>query len=505
VLSASLTLWAQPASLPPAPPAFDPSNVVWVYPNSSLADIQYNPGWGQSTTVNPNYAVEGSTVLQYANFNYQGTQFSEQSVTDMTCMHIDIWSQESFTANIYPINAAGGAGGGVDDQQKYALNLSAGQWNTFDIPLSTFTRPLYSLFQFKFDGGAGQTFYITNWYFYNENTTSDTEAPASFTAVAGEVTKSSVELLLNAGDNSGAVAYTITYGSPIQTITIGGQAGVQRSYTVSGLNPGTPYTFTVSVEDRSGNSYPTPLTVNETTLSDLLPAPIDHAPTPTVTAADVISVFSSAYTSPSWFNYGSWGQSTTHSSVTIDGVSTMKLESFNYQGFEFAGAGGPLNVSGMEFLHIDVWTPNETRFQIGIADPTVACTPLVQGTWNSYDIPIESLTGTNDLTAIQTMKLVGSANLATPATTGTTTVYVDNIYFFKEGATGLNAQAADNVSVYAVGGTLFVAGAKDAVVVFNGLGQVVYQHASAENLSVALTKGLYIVKIGATTKKIVVQ
>ena len=44
-----------------------------------------------------------------------------------------------------------------------------------------------------------------------QNTTVDTEAPQNFTASVGAVTGSSVELLMNATDNSGTIGYTISY------------------------------------------------------------------------------------------------------------------------------------------------------------------------------------------------------------------------------------------------------------------------------------------------------
>ncbi len=85
-----------------------------------------------------------------------------------------------------------------------------------------------------------------------QNTTIDTQSPTNFTASVGAITGSSVELLLNANDNSGNVAYNVTYGS--QTISTFGTSGVQKSLIINNLTPNTIYNFSVSASDVSGNN-----------------------------------------------------------------------------------------------------------------------------------------------------------------------------------------------------------------------------------------------------------
>lgn len=476
----------------PGMPTHDPSNVISVFCNAytNIAGINYNPNWGQATQVNPNFAVGNSKLLEYTNLSYQGTEFSDQNVTDMTHLHIEIWSPAAFTPNISLINHD------PQIEKPYPLPLEANKWNSFDIPLSAFDMPQYAIWQFKFDTGNGNTMYIANWYFYNENGT-DAEAPANFTAEKGTVGKDAVELLLKADDNSGAVFYTISYGDPVKTVTVGGEAGVTRSYKVTGLTDDTNYTFTITVKDRAGNVNSTVLTVSATTLLDGLAKPKEAAPRPTVVAENVISVFSAVYTSPSWFNYGNWGQTTTHSIIQLEGINTLKLEKFNYQGFEFAGAGGALNVGGMDKLHIDVWTPNGTSFKAGLKDMVVACTPLTQGAWNSFDLLLSDFTDAN-LAEILTMKFEGTAAVAAEST-----FYIDNIYFFKN-PTGINT-TADKTVIYTANGKLYVSGSNEAVTVYNVLGKTVYKNTSAENLSVDLAQGVYIVKVGTTATKVLVK
>lgn len=97
-----------------------------------------------------------------------------------------------------------------------------------------------------------------------QNTLVDSEAPANFTASIGTVTSSSIELLLNATDNSGTVAYTITYNGG--TISLSNASGVQKSVIIPNLSPNTSYTFTVSASDLAGNNFANnPIVLNATT------------------------------------------------------------------------------------------------------------------------------------------------------------------------------------------------------------------------------------------------
>jgi beta-glucanase (GH16 family) len=85
-----------------------------------------------------------------------------------------------------------------------------------------------------------------------QNVQVDTQIPTNFTATIGNVTSSSVELLLNATDNSGTVNYNVVYGS--NSISTFGTSGVQKSVIIPNLNPDTNYTFSISASDASGNN-----------------------------------------------------------------------------------------------------------------------------------------------------------------------------------------------------------------------------------------------------------
>ena len=157
--------------------------------------------------------------------------------------------------------------------------------------------------------------------------------------------------------------------------------------------------------------------------------PTVAAPTPTRPATSVISLYSQPYTSVAgidWFP--NWGQSTVVSDVAIAGDSTKKYTTLNYQGVQLAS---DLNVSTMNYLHIDLWTPNITSFKVSLINTTpatveqaVTLTPTLSG-WNSFNIPLASY-NTVSMTKVNQLKFES-------VPFGSGTAYIDNIYFFKTG------------------------------------------------------------------------
>jgi hypothetical protein len=151
------------------------------------------------------------------------------------------------------------------------------------------------------------------------------------------------------------------------------------------------------------------------------------APTPPLRDPDdVISIFSHAYVNVPETDFNPyWGQSTIVSFVEIQGNETMKYANFNYQGTQFAGS---LNVTEMEFLHIDMWTADATSVNIFCISPgpveTPFALPITPGEWVSYDIPLSAFAGVNMAELIQ-FKFDGGD--------GSQTIYLDNIYFYVDG------------------------------------------------------------------------
>ncbi len=121
--------------------------------------------------------------------------------------------------------------------------------------------------KFAFAGGLAVTKYVSYVVGANCGSTNDTQAPTNFTASIGAITGSSIELLLNATDNSGNVVYNVAYGT--NSSSTSNASGVQKSFLITALSPNTNYTFTVSASDLIGNvAVNSPIVLNATTTAN---------------------------------------------------------------------------------------------------------------------------------------------------------------------------------------------------------------------------------------------
>lgn len=408
----------------PTPPAYSAAKVISVfsdaYPKASGTN-NFNPGWGQST-VQSIIQIGADSILKYANLNYQGTEFGNHiTPISMKYLHLDLWTADETSIQVFPICWTGT--GNEAEKFKALSTITLNQWNSFDIPLTDFTSQgltMADVYQLKIVGSGGKTVFLDNIYFYDNSADADTQAPTAFTATAGALASDAVELLLNATDNSGVISYTISYGSVPTVLTVSGVSGTQKSYTVTGLNGSTAYDFAVTAKDLTGNAAAnSPITVHATTLA-ALPA----APTPTVAASKVISIFSDAYSNVAGTNfYPGWGQTTFASAATLGGNSVMKYATFNYQGIEL---GSHLDASTMNKLHIDIYPTTETTIRLTPISPShelpTSLGTLTANVWNSIDVSLSTYTGvvTSD---IYQFKFDGGTG---------GTFYMDNLYFFTD-------------------------------------------------------------------------
>ena len=170
------------------------------------------------------------------------------------------------------------------------------------------------------------------------------------------------------------------------------------------------------------------------------------APVPTVPAENVISLFSNAYTNVPVDTWATgWLFSTAVlQEIQIEGDDVKLYTNLNFNGIEFASQ--TIDVTEMTRFHMDIWTPISTTppaaFKIllvdfganGVFDGgddvssevtfTANTTPALETReWVQLDIPMSAFTGLT--TKGHLAQLVISGDLPT--------VYVDNVYFYKEG------------------------------------------------------------------------
>jgi len=292
---------------------------------------------------------------------------------------------------------------------------------------------------------------------------------------------------------------TLTYVVDFSTT-----GGVENGDNNAGTNQVVLHVDQVSPRTADHVVYFDNIKFTATKLADpvLPPAPIApptvHAPTPpSRNASDVVSVYSGKYADLAGTKIGkNWGEATNASDITVDGDLTKQLLKFNYQGIVLAA---PINLVGFEKIHIDFFQTDQAQIKLSIihqggGDITKLITVSNPG-WNSFDIPLSDFVGLNLATVYQ-LKLEGAP------TQGSTTVFFDNLYFYKGVVTGIRNFKDSKISMYPnpVKNSLTIEANSyiTKVSVFNSFGQEVLSVNPDRNSTTLqtnnLAKGIYIVK-----------
>ncbi|MFC5684097.1 hypothetical protein ACYE2N_03070 [Flavobacterium sp. MAHUQ-51] len=223
-----------------------------------------------------------------------------------------------------------------------------------------------------------------------------------------------------------ALFYDVYFGEAGKPDPISVNNGESVSYIYQ--NPGV---YTIRIVSKSAAIQTTEYTQQFTVT--VVSKPFTSAPTPpNRQATDVISIYGSKYTNVAGTNYfPDWGQAGQGSSWTefdLNGDKMLNYIKLSYQGIALAD-GTTIDVSGMEFIHMDVWTADLQKIETSLISKTNGEKPvvknLVANQWNSIDIPISAFTSQGLTVAdIFQLKFVG-----TPWAGGS--VFIDNIYFYK--------------------------------------------------------------------------
>jgi hypothetical protein len=398
--------FAQPA-LPPASPTAASADVISLFSDSytNITGTDWFPNWGQTTVVS-DIAIFGNNIKVYSNTNYQGVQFAAPiNASAMTNLHLDIWTADCTAFDVFLINTPPL----TQVEQKVTLTPNNTGWNSFDIALSQYTNIVLSgVGQFKFVATpSGSNIYIDNIYFWKP---SNVPTITGFTVPAQLVGAPNFTLTAPTSNSTGAFTYT---SANTGVATISGNV-----VTVVGAG-----TSIITANQAAAGAYAAGSTTAQLVVS--FPSPTVAAANPTVASVDVISVYSNTYTDLVGTDFfPNWGQSTVVSEISIGANTIKKMDNCNYEGTQFAA---PINASAMQYLHIDIWTPNCTAFELFLINPgpveqKVTLTPNNTG-WNSFDIPL------SQYTAINLANIIQFKYVSIPF--GGTTIYYDNVYFWK--------------------------------------------------------------------------
>ncbi|APZ46231.1 hypothetical protein BW723_07945 [Polaribacter reichenbachii] len=255
------------------------------------------------------------------------------------------------------------------------------------------------------------------------------------------------------GTNTGGTSFQITDQNVGNTVVDEWQT---LTFDLSGVNPNGDLSnisqlvvfvdWTENLSDRAeGNTiYIDNIKFNAEKLTDpavsggsgSTPAPTDAPGTPTLAEADVISIFSDAYTdlAATW-NPG-WGQSTVLADETIASNPVKKYSSLNFTGIE--PTAGTVDATSMTHINLDYWTSDATEIKFKLVDykgdgawgadnsESEVTKTATTGAWVTLSIPLTEYTGIsfNDI-----------GQLVLSATAATNPVYIDNIYFSNGEAT----------------------------------------------------------------------
>jgi hypothetical protein len=176
----TLTLNVQGGFVPAPIPTFNAANVISLF-SDAYTNVQvdfYNGFWEPfQTTESNDFAIGNDNILNYTNFNFVGTQFSNPTInaSNMTHIHFDVFIpgavQPGTNLNIILRDfGADGADGGSDDSNLSvdftSTDLVQGAWNRLDIPLSTLTNTS-NMGLIIYEGADLPNIFVDNIFFYN--------------------------------------------------------------------------------------------------------------------------------------------------------------------------------------------------------------------------------------------------------------------------------------------------------------------------------------------------
>lgn len=431
---------ASPVPTTAAPvPIWPADQVMSIYSKYTFAPASlnsYNEGWYiPPTMVEEN--IGGDNYLRYHTnmTGMVGWQFGQISVATMEYIHVDIWPSEDGTITMGPTSADPTQIAGV------TLNVVAGQWNSFDISIAELQAANASfdvtkVFQNQFTGYSAQTtFSVDNVFFYRTTPPpADEAAPTDVVASKVEESFASAKISAQANDDSGVVHFKVMNGSDVLVSDVEAVSGAAVTITVNGLTPNTNYTLSVVAFDEAGHEAE-PVNVAVTTRA--LPS---AAPQPAHDAVAVLSVYSDAYEPAvaATFNRTNWGSApiaiendyllyTMSSNVIVWGNNDGNAGHGNIDGLSgYTHDATPgLDVSGMTYIHFDVWCDVADQLNtVNINDQAVAIptTRTIAGEWVSFDVDITGV-ALADRQNVRWMKFHPFTNC---------NAAIDNVYFWKE-------------------------------------------------------------------------
>ena len=207
---------------------------------------------------------------------------------------------------------------------------------------------------------------------------------------------------------------------------VSGNIGSTISYTYQ--NAGT---YDIMVEAKGGAIATTKYEVSFEVTEILAPIVAAPAP-PSRSAADVVSIFSDAYTNVTLSELPTTWSAGGFEAINLNNDNIWKLTNLDFIGMVTNYATG-IDLSAMEKMHIDYWVPEGVTNELLVkivntvdgGEDIESLGTTVSGTWQSIDIDMAGFDGGNLSNKEKiTQILIDSDGLAG-------VVYIDNFYFYK--------------------------------------------------------------------------
>ncbi len=149
------------------------------------------------------------------------------------------------------------------------------------------------------------------------------------------------------------------------------------------------------------------------------------APTPTVDPANVISIYSDAYTPITVTEFPTSWSNTGFEEIQVEGNNTIKYFDLVFTGI-VTDYNNPTDLTGMTHVHFDYWTPDATTLGLKLVNTVIgeedieSPATITTGNWISVDIPLDDY-------AIDRSQVT---QILFDALGNTATVFIDNLYFY---------------------------------------------------------------------------
>lgn len=262
---------------------------------------------------------------------------------------------------------------------------------------------------------------------------------------------------------------------------------------------------------------------NDTTPTE---GPETAAPTPTVDAGWVVSIFSDEYTDIAVNEWGPfWGDSSARINevnIAENPTKVMDVQAGQvFAGIDFSGAA--IDATTFDFFHVDYWVADPLSVgqvlniklsnHVGGAGETSAIIKSIvptAGEWVSLDIPLDEFTsadgsGNLDRSAIAQIVLdAARADVNQPVA-----FYLDNIYFYSDNFSVSDLQNEQTVKLYPnpvkAGQDIMFSGDVTSVEVYSTTGKQVKVLKGASFNTSGLAKGVYFVRIKTAEGQIQTQ